>query len=202
MNFVSFKNSLRDFPVFSIADIRATYGGFDHRRLSEWQKKGYIQKIVKGYYIFSEVDIDENMLSVIANKIYKPSYISFETAMSHYRLIPESIYMITSASTRRTYLFQSPLARFSYRTIKPALFFGYAILPDGIKMAFMEKAILDYFYINPSVRTEDDFSSLRINKEEILSRLKKKRLINYVKRFNQKRLSKRVEQFLSWLNYL
>ena len=202
MNFVSFKNSLRDFPVFSIADIRATYGGFDHRRLSEWQKKGYIQKIVKGYYIFSEVDIDENMLSVIANKIYKPSYISFETAMSHYRLIPESIYMITSASTRRTYLFQSPLARFSYRTIKPALFFGYAILSDGIKMAFMEKAILDYFYINPSVRTEDDFSSLRINKEEILSRLKKKRLINYVKRFNQKRLSKRVEQFLSWLNYL
>ena len=66
----------------------------------------------------------------------------------------------------------------------------------------MEKAILDYFYINPSVRTEDDFSSLRINKEEMLSRLKKKRLINYVKRFNQKRLSKRVEQFLSWLNYL
>ena len=164
MNFVSFKNSLRDFPVFSIADIRATHGDFDRRRLSEWQKKGYIQKIIKGYYLFSEVDIDESMLSVIANKIYKPSYISFETAMSHYRLIPESIYMITSASTRRTYLFETSLARFSYRSIKPALFFGYSILPGGIKMAFMEKAILDYFYINPSVLTEDDFSSLRVNK--------------------------------------
>jgi predicted transcriptional regulator of viral defense system len=201
MNFVSFKNSLRDFPVFSIADIRATHGDFDRRRLSEWQKKDYIQKIVKGYYIFSEVDIDENILSVIANKIYKPSYISFETAMSHYRLIPESVYMITSASTRRTYLFESPLARFSYRTIKPALFFGYSILPGGIKMAFMEKAILDYFYIKPSVRTENDFSSLRVNKDEMLSQLKKKRLTNYLKRFNQKRLSKRVEHFLSWLNY-
>jgi hypothetical protein len=43
MNFVSFKNSLRDFPVFSIADIRAAHGGFDRRRLSEWQKKGYIE---------------------------------------------------------------------------------------------------------------------------------------------------------------
>jgi hypothetical protein len=43
MNFVSFKNSLRDFPVFSIADIRAAHGGFGRRRLSEWQKKGYIE---------------------------------------------------------------------------------------------------------------------------------------------------------------
>ena len=107
MNFVHFKNSLRDFPVFSIADIRAAHGGFDRRRLSEWQKKGYIKKIIKGYYLFSDVDINENTLLAIANKIYKPSYISFETAMSYYRLIPESIYMITSASTRRTSLFET-----------------------------------------------------------------------------------------------
>ena len=201
MNFVYFKNSLRDFPVFSIADIRSAHGDFDRRRLSEWQKKGYIKKIVKGYYFFSEVDIDEDMLSAIANKIYKPSYISFETAMSYYRLIPESIYMITLASTRRTSLFETPVARFSYRTIKPALFFGYSLLPGGIKMAFMEKAILDYFYINPSVRTEDDFSSLRINREEMLSRLNKERLTEYMQRFNQKRLSNRMKHFLAWLGY-
>ncbi|PQP33075.1 hypothetical protein C6A36_01120 [Desulfobacteraceae bacterium SEEP-SAG10] len=199
MNFITFKNSLSDFPVFSIADIRVAYGDFDRRRLSEWQKKGYIKKIVKGYYIFSDIDVDESMLSAIANKIYKPSYISFETAMSHYRLIPESIYMVTSASTRRTYLFETPVARFSYRTIKPALFFGYSILPGGIKMAFMEKAILDYFYINPSARTVNDFASLRINREEMLSRLNKERLTEYLRRFNQKRLVSRMESFLEWL---
>ena len=199
MNFIHFKNSLRDFPVFSIADIRAAYGGFDRRRLSEWQKKGYIQRIIKGYYLFSDVDMNENTLSAIANKIYKPSYISLETAMSHYRLIPESIYMITSVSTKRTYLFETSMAPFSYRTIKPALFFGYSLLPGGIKMAFMEKAILDFFYINPSVRTEDDFSSLRVNREEMLSRINKERLTEYVRRFNQKRLSKRAEHFLEWL---
>jgi len=199
MNFVYFKNSLREFPVFSIADIRVAHGDFDRRRLSEWQKKGYIKKIVKGYYLFSEVDVDESMLSAISNKIYKPSYISFETAMSHYRLIPESIYMITSASTRRTYLFETLVARFSYRSIKPALFFGYSILPGGIRMAFMEKAILDYFYISPSVRTVNDFVSLRVNREEMLGRLNKKRLTEYMRRFNQKRLSNRMEHFLEWL---
>jgi len=199
MNFVHFKNSLRDFPIFSIADIRAAHGGFDRRRLSEWQKKGYIKKIVKCYYLFSDVDMNEDTLSAIANKIYKPSYISFETAMSHYRLIPESIYMITSASTKRTSLFETHVARFSYRTIKPALFFGYSLLPGGIKMAFMEKAILDYFYINPAVQTNDDFASLRINREEMLSRVNKERLADYMRRFSQKRLSKRMEHFLEWL---
>ena len=201
MNFVYFKNSLRDFPVFSIADIRVAHGGFDRRRLSEWQKKGYIKKIVKGYYLFSDIDMNEGMLLAIANKIYKPSYISFETAMSHYRLIPESIYMITSASTKRTSLFETPMARFSYRTIKPALFFGYSLLSSGIKMAFMEKAILDYFYINPAVRTEDDFASLRINREEMVSRVNKERLTGYLQRFNHKRLTKTMKHFLGWLEY-
>ena len=199
MNFVQFKNSLRDFPVFSITDIRAAHDGFDRRRLSEWQKKGYIKKIIKGYYLFSDLDIDEGTLLAIANKIYKPSYISFETALSYYRLIPESIYMITSASTRRTYLFEAPMARFSYRTIKPSLFFGYSVLTGGIKMAFVEKAILDYLYINPEVRTADDFASLRINREEMLSRVRMERFTGYVQRFKHKRLSKTMKHFLGWL---
>jgi predicted transcriptional regulator of viral defense system len=199
MNFLQFKNSLRDFPVFSIADIRAAHGGFDRRRLSEWQKKGYIKKIIKGYYLFSDSDMDESTLFAIANKIYKPSYISFETAMSHYQLIPESIYMVTSASTRRTSLFETPMARFSYRTIKPSLFFGYSLLTGGRKMAFLEKAILDYFYINPAVRTADDIVSLRINREEMLSRVNMVRLTGYLQRFNHKRLAKTMKHFLGWL---
>jgi predicted transcriptional regulator of viral defense system len=201
MNFVHFKNSMRDFPVFSIADIRAAYGHFDRRRLSEWQKKGYIKKVIKGYYLFSDVTLDESMLWIIANKIYKPSYISFETAMSHYRLIPESVYMITSASSRRTIRFETPMARFSYRTVKPALFFGYSLLPGGIRMAFMEKAILDYFYINPALRTVDDFSSLRINREEMISRFDAERFNGYLQRFDHRRLSKTAKRFLGWLEY-
>jgi hypothetical protein len=35
----------------------------------------------------------------------------------------------------------------------------------------------------------------------MLSQLKKKRLKDYVHRFNQKRLSNTVEQFFEWLDY-
>jgi predicted transcriptional regulator of viral defense system len=201
MNFVRFKHSLRDFPVFSIADIKSAQGDFDRRRLSEWQEKGYIKKIIKGYYLFSDVDIDEDILWAIANKIYKPSYISIESAMSHYRLIPESIYTITSVSTRRTILFETPMAQFSYRTIKPPLFFGYSLLTGGTKMAFMEKAILDYFYLNPAVRTAEDFAALRLNREEILMRMDIEQLRGFLERFNHKRLSKTMKHFLGWMEY-
>ena len=202
MNFIQFKDSLRDFPVFSIADIRVAHPGFDRRRLSEWQEKGYIKKIIKGFYLFSDLDTDESALMAIANKIYKPSYISFETALSYYRLIPENIYMITSASTRRTSLFETPMARFSYRTIKPSLFFGYSLLTSGIKIAFVEKAILDYLYINPAVRNADDFASLRINREEMLSQVSVERLTAHLQRFKHKRLSKTIKHFLGWLDYV
>lgn len=201
MNFIQFKETLRDFPVFSISDIRVAFDGFDRRRLSEWQKKGYITKITKGHYLFSDTDMDESTLSAIANKIYKPCYISFETAMSYYRLIPESIYGVTSAATRRTYRFETAMARFSYRKIKPELFFGYDLLPSGIRMAYMEKAILDYFYINPLVRTVEDYALLRLNREELLSRLDEERLSAYLSRFDHKRLSERAQYFLDWLRH-
>lgn len=197
MNFIQFKTTMREFPVFSVADIRAAFPNFDRRRLSEWQKKGYIQKIIKGYYIFPEVDLNEKTLWSIANKIYKPSYVSLETAMAHYGLIPESVYAITSISTRRTYSFETPVGLFSYKTMKPMRFFGYTLL-NGIKMATMEKAILDYLYIHPGIGEVPDFSSLRIHREEMRRRIDQKRFTAYLERFGQNRLSVRAGKLLKW----
>ncbi len=72
MNYIQFRNALRDFPVFSTSDIRVAFENFDRRRLSEWQKKGYIIMLIKGHYLFSDADINETTLSAIANKINKP----------------------------------------------------------------------------------------------------------------------------------
>jgi hypothetical protein len=68
-------------------------------------------------------------------------------------------------------------------------------------MAFPEKAILDYLYINPAVRTQDDFASLRINRDEMLSQVNRERLTDYVHRFKHKRLLKKIKNFLGWLEY-
>ena len=199
MNFINFKQSLSPFPVFSLADIRAVDANFDRRRLSEWQKKGYITKIVKGFYFFSDIELDENRLFEIANKIYRPSYVSLATALSYYHLIPESVYAVTSVSTRRTITFETTVGRFDYRTIQRRLFFGYLVKPDPLKIASMEKALLDHFYLHPSLKKDTDFAALRLDREAFFDRLDEERLHDYLARFGRRVLTMRIERFLKWI---
>lgn len=204
MKFIDFKEKLKFFPVFSLIEIKKIDTNFHRRRLNEWQEKGYIKKLIRGYYIFSDLEINENVLFEIANRIYPPSYISFEIALSYYSLIPESIYRITSASTRKTINFSTPIVEFSYKTIKPTLFFGYNLVEYNkkiFKIACPEKALLDYFYLNPQIRSNDDFESLRINSELFAEQVNKNKFLFLANKFDQKRLIKTVNLFMEFMKH-
>jgi len=56
-------------------------------------------------------------LPLIANQLYGPSYVSLDYALSHYGLIPEAVYQITSVTTRRSKTYDTPLGRFSYERL-------------------------------------------------------------------------------------
>jgi predicted transcriptional regulator of viral defense system len=188
--------------MFSLDDIRMLDSTFFRARLNEWQHKGYIKKIVKGYYIFSDLELNENVLFEIANRIYAPSYVSLEMAFSYCRLIPEGVHEITSISTRRTYRFTTPIAEFSYRTMRSHFFFGYDLVKFNdrcFKMACMEKAILDYLYLNPDIDTEPDFISLRINKESFLEQIDEGKLDELLDRFAHKALLRRANSFMQFM---
>ncbi|GAB4112641.1 MAG: hypothetical protein Kow00103_02520 [Candidatus Caldatribacteriota bacterium] len=73
MKFLELKNELKDFPIFSLNDIKNINPGFNRRRLNEWQDRGYIKKIIRGYYLFSDIVVDEEILFRISNQIYYPS---------------------------------------------------------------------------------------------------------------------------------
>jgi predicted transcriptional regulator of viral defense system len=202
MQYIKLKESLKGFTVFSLRDIKAIDSNFHRRRLNEWQDKNYIKKIIRGYYIFTDLQISENALFEIANKIYSPSYVSFEMALSYYHLIPESVYSITSVSTRKTYGFKTSIGQFSYRTTKPDLFFGYNLASYDnrrFKIASAEKAILDYFYINPNIKNETDFISLRINRDSFIEQIDIVKLNEFLERFAQKTLTKRINSFLEFI---
>lgn len=59
MNYIKLKNSLKDYTIFSLNDIKMIDSSFYLRRLNEWQDKGYIKKIIRGYYVFSDLEINE-----------------------------------------------------------------------------------------------------------------------------------------------
>ena len=204
MNYIKLRKALKDFTLFSPNDIKRWDNGFFRARLNEWQNKGYLKKIVKGYYVFSDLELNDNVLYEIGNRIYRPSYISFQTALSYYGLIPESVYGMTSASTRKTYHFKTPIAEFVYRTIKPRLFFGYHLVKYDhkyFKMASMEKAILDYFYVNSYLKEKNGFESLRINQDIFFKQVHEEMLYQYLEKFAQKALTKRIESFLEFLKH-
>ena len=201
MNFIQFKTLLKDFPVFSVSDIRSTDPAFDRRRLTEWKYRGYIQKVAKGLYMFSDVNITENILFRVANILYSPSYISLETALSFYQLIPEITYGITSVSTRRTYHYNTPLTHFTYRTLSRSLFFGYTIQQHTVRLSSMEKAILDFLYLNPELNKPDMFESIRINREAFLDQLDETLFNKYLQRFKSNALRVRTSRFMEWMSY-
>ncbi len=202
MNYIKLRDSLKDFTVFSLHDILQVDHAFHRRRLNDWQNKGYIKKVIKGFYIFSDLALNENVLFEIANRIYKPSYVSLEMALSHYHLIPESTYGVTSVSTRRTYKFKASFAEFSYKTIRANLFYGYDIQTYNqktFKIAQPEKAILDYFYLNPHHKNEKDFESLRMNPGIFFEKVDTKKLVDHLKIFSQKSLGDKVTRFLDYM---
>jgi len=202
MQYLELKEKLNGFALISLADIRKIEANFDLRRLNEWQGKGYIKKIRRGYYIFSDVNLNEQALFLIANKIYYPSYISFEMAFSYYGLIPESVYGITCATTKKTTTFKTPVGEFIYHKIKPSLMFGYQLKNyqnQNYKIADLEKAFLDYLYINPQLATETDFFELRFNGREFLAQADMQKLNNYIAVFKNKKLGERVKNFLTFI---
>ena len=197
-----FQQKMSIYAVFSVSDIKKEFPHFDKKNLVYWQKKGYIQKIRNNYYSFFIPPKDEIFLYVASNKIYAPSYISFESALAYYNVIPEGVYMITAVSTLKTNMFSTPFGEFTYKHLNPMLFFGYRLIKSEtqiFKIAELEKTILDYIYLNHKLISSDDFASLRWNKE-VLKQMDLNLLADYQILFNSKVLNERVNQFLIYLN--
>lgn len=205
MQYIEVKQELKDFITISGRDILKHDPDFHIQRLSEWQDKGYLQKISKGYYIFSDLKINEQTLFIIANNIFDPSYVSLEMALSYYGLIPESVYEITSVTSRKSYKVLSSVGRFSYHHIKPELMFGYKLVSFGdhcFKMAEVEKAILDYFHMNSRLANEGEFEELRINQELFLEKVDLEKMNRYLAEFKNKSLEKRISKFMKFIYYV
>jgi len=122
----------------------------------------------------------------VANHLYSPSYVSLETALSDYSIIPEVSMAVTSITTKTTRRFRNKHGLFIYRTVKPEAFAGYYVEREGgfdILMAEPEKALVDFLYFkayhNKKFKLEDE----RLDRD-IISRLNRKKLNKYAGYYN------------------
>ncbi len=138
---------------------------------------GNFMRIKRGVYIIPD---NQPIKFEMANYLLKPSYISFETALSYYGIIPETVYTITSATTNKNTKeinFENQI--YQYRKIKNNLFFGYQpvkIREKVVLIADKEKALLDYLYLL-------SLKSGQLNERLDLSKIDKQQLGKYVSYF-------------------
>lgn len=143
-----------------------------------WHKKGWIKVLRRGIYKIAYPEEKDIPDLYIANRLYEPSYISLETALSYYSIIPEIAMGATSVTTKPTRNFGA----FIYRTIRPKAFTGYRFIKERgfeIRIAEPEKALVDYLYFKMRRKEE---TSERFEKLA-LKRLNKKKLSIYAKLF-------------------
>jgi len=197
MNYVDFKNKFEIFGLFSIQDIRKIIPDFYLKNLNQWQKKNYLIKLKNGWYCFPDFLRQNKANWLIANSIYQPSYISLESILSFYGLIPDVIFTTTSVATIRTMNYKTVVGDLYYYTIKPELYFGYRFLPflsketanqfnRQMRIAELEKAILDFFYLRKIYRTKQDIIDLRFDGHIIQNELNIETLRNYLSKFKSK----------------
>lgn len=204
MRFREFESRIRALPTFNLNDVRKLDPVFHRQQLNYWQNQGYIKPLAGGYYILADRAMDEMVLFMAANKIYEPSYVSLESALAYYEVIPETVLGVTSISSRKTKQYDSTWGVFSYRSVKPQTMIGYQVIENtpGIKfkIAYLEKALLDYLYLNSKIQSMADFEGLRWNRNQLHDLLDHSMFTRYVKLFDKRALENRVTQFLEYLN--
>ncbi len=155
MNFKDFFTTLgqRNLVVFSFDDLSLLFPKETRDNLRKlmyrWKQKGWISPLKKGLYEFSYPERRDIPDLYIANRMYQPSYVSLETALSYHGIIPEVAMAVTSITTKPTRQYRNELGLFLYRTIRPKAFNGYyveKIRGYDVLIAEPEKSFIDYLY--------------------------------------------------------
>lgn len=127
-------------------------------KVRRMEQTGNILRLKKGLFVLSPAIAKQELsIELIANQIYGPSYISYQSALSFYSLIPERVYNTKSATAKRRKKYETPLGSFEYITV-PAKYYpiGLQSIIVNNTYAFIvaspEKAICDLILATSGLR--------------------------------------------------
>lgn len=163
--------------------------------ISRMVKAGELIRLKKGFFLIAEkIENSPIPYEQIANLLYGPSYISFEWALSFYKMIPEGVYVVTSASATKSKIFNTPAGTFDYTYLSHH---RYAIGIDQKEnaagrflIATPEKALADLIHLkSKKLESKDllvDLIEARRMDEDQLKKLNKKHLLEIADNYRSK----------------
>jgi len=167
MNFERLREKLLKYPIFTDSDVLKWFPEEKltslQVQLSRWAKKGKLVRLKSGLYLLAESEIKDRFF--LSPVLYKPSYISLETALNSFGIIPDIPAAVTSVTINKTCEIETFKGIFIYRQIKKELFWGFdKILQDPFFyfIARPEKAVLDFLYFKSRGIYPKDLSEVRL----------------------------------------
>ncbi len=175
MKFNELQALVQSEPVFETGFLLA--GDVDpanvRKQLSRWKRTGHVLQLRRGLYSLAapyQKLVPHPFL--VANRLGPGSYISLQSALAHFGLIPEYVPVVTSVGSGRPRRWETPLGTFILRHIKPDLLFGYERVQVGPSqqafIAMPEKALLDLLYLEPNSAKPEYLHELRLQNLESL----------------------------------
>lgn len=175
MKFEELLRIVGDEPVFESAVLLA--GEVDprdvRRQVSRWVREGKIYPLRRGLYALAPPyqKVRPHPFAV-ANRMVRGSYVSCQSALAYFGLIPESVPVTVSVTLRRPARWETALGVFEFHRIQPALWHGYRRLDLGGQWAFIatpEKALLDLIYLHPGADSSAYLQELRLQNVDRLN---------------------------------
>ena len=141
--------------VFTRPEVACWIGGSPDRQFSLLKRAmaaGEVVRIHRGLYCLATKYLRQKIDPlVLAQRVYGPSYISLETALSYHGWIPEAVYAVTSTSLDRSREFDTPMGHFSFTRVPQETFYAEVARVekengDSFLLASPLKALADYVY--------------------------------------------------------
>jgi len=166
--------------VFTRPELSCWVGGSPDRQFSLLKralKAGEVVRIHRGLYCLAAKYLGLKVDPfVLAQRIYGPSYISLETALSYHGWIPEAVYAITSTSLDRSREFDTPLGHFSFTRVPQKTFYVEVSRVEkdaggSFLLASPLKALADYVYVHKRdwISARPVVESLRVDESPLAS---------------------------------
>lgn len=141
------------FSDVELADLLPGTDFSRHALVKRALAKGQLIQIRRGLYCLSDKDRKKPLnLFSLAQKIYGPSAISLESALSYHGWIPEAVFAVTSVSAQRSHEFKTPLGVFGFARVPAEPFLAGVNLQsedgDSFFIAGPWRALADYVYVH------------------------------------------------------
>lgn len=145
-------------PV-SAGVLKSEFGNYKSPldKISELEDEGCLIRLKRGLYLNSS-KVTDRLISneLVANIICGPSYVSMETALRHYGLIPEAVFMTRSITLGRFKQFVNCLGTFEYIHCEPDYYPIGVNQTEGDGYSFLiaspEKALCDQIIFTQKLR--------------------------------------------------